>query len=419
MRSDTHPLSYTQQQVWFLDQLRPGAAVDQLLSATLRLRGPLDVTALGSALSQVAARHEVLRTRYDTAGDSAVQIVGPAVPVELTTVDLGELPAADRERQLCEIRIDELRNPIDLRKQAPWRAGLVRLGPDENVLLITVHHIAFDGLSWSLLAAELTELYRAELRHEPHALPALARQYHEVAAGGDGYDPAHLEYWRQRLAGLEPLDLPTDGVRPAEWDPAGDSVELTVPAEVADRLRELGRAARATPFMVHMAAFQLLLSRLGGRSDVAVGLSVSTRAGAAQAPLIGMFVNTVVLRTDVDAAAGFATLLEQARHGSLTALRNVDVPFDKVVAAVAPARDTSRNPLFQAAFTFHTRRRQAFTLDGLDVETCRRSGPRLRSTCRCTSRRTPTGRSPASSSTRRACSPGTGSSGSRRATCGC
>ncbi|GID90748.1 non-ribosomal peptide synthetase [Amorphoplanes digitatis] len=370
MRSDTHPLSYTQQQVWFLDQLRPGAAVDQLLSATLRLRGPLDVTALGSALSQVAARHEVLRTRYDTAGDSAVQIVGPAVPVELTTVDLGELPAADRERQLCEIRIDELRNPIDLRKQAPWRAGLVRLGPDENVLLITVHHIAFDGLSWSLLAAELTELYRAELRHEPHALPALARQYHEVAAGGDGYDPAHLEYWRQRLAGLEPLDLPTDGVRPAEWDPAGDSVELTVPAEVADRLRELGRAARATPFMVHMAAFQLLLSRLGGRSDVAVGLSVSTRAGAAQAPLIGMFVNTVVLRTDVDAAAGFATLLEQARHGSLTALRNVDVPFDKVVAAVAPARDTSRNPLFQAAFTFHTRRRQAFTLDGLDVETC-------------------------------------------------
>jgi amino acid adenylation domain-containing protein len=367
--TETRHLSYAQQQVWFLDQLRPGAAVDQLLSATLRLRGPLDVTALAAALSRIVERHEVLRTRYDTVGEAAVQVVDPAVPVELATLDLSGTPADEQRRRLREIRLDELRTPIDLSKQPPLRAGLIRLGPADTVLLITVHHIAFDGLSWSLLATELTELYRAALRHEPPALPPLARQYHEVAPRGDGYDPAHLEYWRQRLAGLEPLDLPTDGVRPAEWDPAGASVELTVPAELADRLRELGRSARATPFMVHLAAFQLLLARLGGRNDVAVGLSVSTRRGAEQAPLIGMFLNTVVVRTGVDATVGFGALLEQARHGSLTALRHVDVPFDRVVAAVAPTRDTSRNPLFQAAFGFNTRRRQTFTLDGLDVET--------------------------------------------------
>ncbi|ASW55447.1 non-ribosomal peptide synthetase [Plantactinospora sp. KBS50] len=367
---DPQPLSYAQQQVWLLDQLRPGAAIDQLVSATLRLRGPLDTAALGAALNQVAARHEVLRTRYDTVGDSAVQVVDPAGEIELCTVDLTGLPAAQRERRLHDIRVEELRTPIDLRKQSPWRAGLIRLDDTDTVLLITVHHIAFDGTSWSLLAEELRVLYAAALRGEPPTLPALAHQYREIAGRSGGPDADGLDYWRERLAGLEPLDLPTDGIRPADWDPAGDSVELTVPAEVAQRLSALGRANRATTSMVHIAAYQLLLSRLSGRADVAVGLSVSTRSGAEQAPLIGMFVNTIVLRTAVDGTAGFLDLLGQVRQDALAAFRHQHVPFERVVAAVSPARDTARNPLFQAAFNLATRRRQAFELDGLQVRTC-------------------------------------------------
>ncbi|MFG1678311.1 amino acid adenylation domain-containing protein [Micromonospora sp. NPDC049282] len=363
-------LSYAQQQVWFLDQLRPGAAIDQLLSAALRLRGPLDEAALTTALGQVAARHEVLRTRYEADGDTVVQVVHPDAEVELSTVDLSGLPAEERERRLHDIRVTELRTPIDLRKQVPWRAGLVRLGPDDTVLLITVHHIAFDGRSWDRLAAELDVRYAAARRGEDPGLPPLARQYREVARRPDGHDPAGLRYWREHLAGVQPLDLPTDGIRPPEWDPAGDSVELTVPADVAERLREIGRAGRATTFMVHLAAYQLLLGRLSGRGDVAVGVSVDTRAGAEQAALIGMFVNTVVLRAAIDPTAGFPALLEQARQRTIAALRHQHVPFDQVVAAVAPTRDASRNPLFQAAFRLAGRRRQAFTLDGLEVEIC-------------------------------------------------
>ncbi|AEV85005.1 thioester reductase [Actinoplanes sp. SE50] len=365
-----HPLSYPQQQIWFLDQLRPGAAIDQLLSAALRLRGPLDEAALAGALTGVAARHDVLRSRYETVGDRVVQVPGPVADVELSVTDLSGLTAAERDRRLHEIRVAELRDPIDLRRQAPWRAGLVRLGDRDTVLLITVHHIAFDGLSWIRFAEELSVLYAAGRCGEEPVLPSVPRQYHEVAPGGDGHELAGLDYWRERLAGLPPLELPTDRARPAIWEPGGDSVEVTVPAGVAQGLRRIGSTCRATPFMVHLAAYQLLLARLSGRGDIAVGVSVNTRTGAEQANVIGMFANTVVMRTTIDPADDFPGLVERVRRETLGAFGHQHVPFDRVVAAVAPARDPARNPLFQAAFQLAGRRRQSFALAGLAVETC-------------------------------------------------
>ncbi|GAA4671107.1 non-ribosomal peptide synthetase [Phytohabitans rumicis] len=368
------PLSVAQEQLWFLDQLRPGAAVDQLLSAALRIRGPLDAGALGAALTQVAARHSILRSRYDTVGDTAGMLVDPIAPVPLPVVDLTALPPAERERELHEVRTTDLRTPIDLHKQAPWRATLVRLAPDDAVLLVIVHHIAFDGLSWGVLARELEALYAAALGRPAPALAPLLTQYHQVARrererAGGGSAAAALAYWQERLAGLGPLELPADRLRPAQWVPDGASVPVTVPAELAMRLRDLGRAGRATPFMVHLAVFQLLLSRYSGQTDIGVGVSMNTRTGAETARLIGLFLDTVVIRSTVDETGGFPDLVAEVRQRVLEALRH-GAPFSEVMSRLSVTRDATRNPVFQAGFDWNTVRREPFRLAGLEVEVC-------------------------------------------------
>ncbi|WP_433528261.1 amino acid adenylation domain-containing protein [Micromonospora sp. CA-263727] len=367
-------LSAAQEQLWFVDQLRPGAAVDQLLSAALRLRGPLEVDALGVALTQVATRHAVLRSRYDTVDDTAVMVVDPATPVPLPVADLTALGPAEREHELDRLRAEELRIPIDLGRQAPWRTRLVRLAPDEAVLLVTVHHIAFDGLSWGVLARELDVLYAAASAGRTPELAPLATQYHEVARrererDGNGTTAPALAYWRERLTGLAPLELPTDRPRPARWAPDGASVPVVVPAELANRLRALGRAGRATPFMVHMAAFQLLLSRYSGQTDIGVGVSTNTRTEPETAGLIGLFVDTVAIRSVVAETAGFTDLVAQVRERVLEALRHA-VPFSRVMPQLDPARDAARNPVFQAGFGWAAARRESFRLAGLEVEVC-------------------------------------------------
>ncbi|MET8945257.1 amino acid adenylation domain-containing protein [Streptomyces sp. NPDC004542] len=368
------PLSFAQEQLWFLDQLRSGAATEYLMCEAFRIHGPLDPRLLEAAFTEISARHEVLRTRYGTAGGAGAQFVDEPGPVRLARLDLAGTAPADRAARVRELHAAELRTPIDLRDQAPWRLTLVRFAEDDAALLVTVHHIAFDGWSWGVLARELHELCTAFAAGRPSPLDAVPVQYADFArwqrdtwASAPERAERRRGYWRERLAGLEPLELPADRRRPAHWDPAGESVPFTLPAELAGRLAVLGRDAGATPFMVHLAAFQLLLARWSGRTDVAVGVSVSDRDQVELEPLIGLFLNTVVLRTDLSGRCSFLDLLARVRETTLDAYEYQDVPFGWVVADLAPERDPSRNPVFQVGFALHNAERRPLRLPGLDV----------------------------------------------------
>ncbi|MFC5286433.1 amino acid adenylation domain-containing protein [Actinokineospora guangxiensis] len=362
------PLSFAQEQLWFLDQLRSGAT-EYLMHWAYRLRGPVDTGALASALTEIAARHEVLRTRYESVDGVPVQVIDPPGPAPLAVV------AVDGEAGVRELGAADVATPIDLRAAWPWRVTLASYGPDESVLMFAVHHIAFDGWSIGVLADELSTLYAAFLAGEPSPLPELEVQYVDYVEwqrdwweSPDGGLRKQQKYWSERLAGLAPLELPADRPRPATWEPAGDSVEFTVPAELAAAVTAVGRRHDATPFMTLMAAYQLLLSRYARTEDVAVGVSIAGRAQVELESLAGLFLNTVVLRTDLAGEPTFGELLARVRNTALDAFGNQDVPFERVVNALAPERDLSRNPVFQVAFGLHNQRRTPLALAGVEVE---------------------------------------------------
>ncbi|WP_406630956.1 non-ribosomal peptide synthetase [Amycolatopsis sp. WGS_07] len=358
------PLSFSQERLWFLDALRPGGT-EYLLPLTLRVRGKLDVPALSCSIDAFVARHEVLRTRYRSREGVPIQAVGKPqqvpLPIEGVTED-----------EVDTVVAAELTVPFDLATDLPLRARLLRLDARDHVLLIVVHHIAFDGASWDVLAAELAELYRAFHAGALPELPALPIQYADFALwqredaqtrlGGQ------LAYWRERLAGLTPLELPADRPRGPVWDPAGAAVRVEVPAALAERLTALGRSRRATPFMVLLAAYQVFLARHTGGTDIAVGCPVAGRTPAEVEGLAGFFVNTLVLRADLGGDPAFTAFLDQVAGTALDAFGNQDVPFDWLVGEFEPDRDLSRNPLVQAFFGLHEVPAQRFRLPGLDVE---------------------------------------------------
>jgi amino acid adenylation domain-containing protein len=369
-----YPLSFEQEQLWFLDQLRSGAR-EYMLGWRFRLRGALDRDALTAALTEISARHEILRTRYETVDGRPVQVIDEPAPVGLALVDLTGCAPGEAVRRADEIARDEVSTPVDLSTQPPWRVVLVQLAPDDAILVIAVHHIAFDNSSMGIVARELRLLYTAYLEGQPSPLDPLPVQYADFAGWrrelwSEPYEglTRQADYWRGQLAGLEPLELPTDRPRPAVWDPDGDSVKFVVPAALAGELAALGRAARATPFMVFLAAFKLLLSRYSGQRDIGVGVSMTVRNRDELEQLVGPLLNTVVLRTDLSGDPTFAGLLARTRETTLDAFEHQDVPFQCLVAELAPGRDLSRNPLFQASFVVHNAQGERLGLPGLVVE---------------------------------------------------
>ncbi|MFI8460812.1 amino acid adenylation domain-containing protein [Kitasatospora sp. NPDC085464] len=352
-RGERAPLSFAQQRMWFADQLEPGSAVYHV-PLPVRLAGPLDADALRAALGALVARHEILRTVYRLDGDQPVQQVLPAADVALPLIDLTSAGSdAERDQALRDRVAAAATRPFDLAAEPPVRWELVRLGQEDHALLAVLHHIAVDGWSTGVLLRELAELYPAVGR--PGALPEPPLQYadyalwqHELADSG-ALDE-QLRYWQDRLSGVTELDLPTDRPRTAGASFRGGQVDLVIGAELAARVRALAASGRTTLFTAASAAFQVMLGKLSGRTDVAVGTPVAGRSRSELEGLVGCFVNTVVLRADLAADPRFRDVLAAAGADALAAFAHQDVPFERVADLVAVDRHSTRTPVFQAMF---------------------------------------------------------------------
>ncbi|MBL1100668.1 non-ribosomal peptide synthase/polyketide synthase [Streptomyces coffeae] len=366
------PLSYAQQRLWFLDSFEPDST-EYITPLALRMRGDLDVEALSRALTALVARHESLRTTFDTVDGRGVQIVRPPAEIRLTPTDLSELSAGEREAELAELLGYERARPFDLRRGPLLRTALIRMDARDHVLGLTLHHIITDGWSTGVLTGDLRELYRAELSGGTPDLSPLPVGYADYAAWqraelSGPHAEEQLAYWKHQLAGVPPLELPTDRPRPAVQTRNGATVEFTLPADMAGRLKDRGRSRGTTLFMTLVAASQILLSRLSGRRDIAVGTVTSGRDRTEVERLIGFFVNTLVLRSSVDPRRGFTDFLAEVRGTVLDAFAHQSVPFERVVDEVQPARDTSRTPLFQAMVVLQNIPAPAMELPGLVLE---------------------------------------------------
>ncbi|MFD9574668.1 amino acid adenylation domain-containing protein [Streptomyces sp. NPDC059982] len=376
-RPEVLPLSFAQRRLWFLAQLEgPNPAYHVPL--TVRLTGRLDRNALAAAVIDVLTRHESLRTVFPAvSGEPRQRILAPEdLPVALTVVEAGP----NRERAgTREAVLAAVRQPFDLSSDVPFRVTLFADGPHEHVLVLVAHHIAADGWSLAPLARDLSAAYTARRRgSEPRWAP-LPVQYADYTLWqrellGDEKDPGSLlsrqsAYWREALADLPAeLELPVDRSQPDDSGMPQNAVPVRVPAAVHRQLVTLAREHGATPFMVLHAALSALLHRLGAGSDIPVGTPVAGRTDDATDDLIGFFVSTLVLRTDLSGDPSFAELLERGKERCLAALAHQDMPFDLLVEDLAPARSAGRHPLFQIMLALQNNTRAELQLPGLDVE---------------------------------------------------
>jgi len=367
------PLSFSQMRLWFLDQLVPGSAAYNIPGA-LRLVGVLDPSVLQRVVDECVRRHEVLRTRFVADEDGMPHhVVSPAAARPLPLVDLvglGEERAASEADRLTG---EDAERPFDLETGPVLRATLLRLAPEVHVVLLNVHHIASDGWSQILLFQELTGLYRAFADGRPSPLPELPIQYSDFAAWQQAWLRGEvlerqLGFWRERLAGGEPLELPTDRPRPAVQTFQGSTLGVELETDLSERLESLARAEGASPFMVLLAAFKVLLSRYSRQRDLSVGFPVANRKRMEIESLIGLFANTLVLRSEVLPGETFRELVARVRAVALQAYEHQDLPFEKLVDELAPERDMSRNPLFQVMFTFQKGKRSRIELPGLSFQ---------------------------------------------------
>jgi amino acid adenylation domain-containing protein len=358
-REQDLPLSYAQERLWFIEQLEPGSATYNIAFA-LRLEGVLKRGGLRHSLEEMLRRHEILRTSFPMEQGVPVQRIAPSLELKLyeEEVDLSAAEGwaeAERRQEAQRLARAEAERPFDLAHGPLLRVKLLRLGEQEHVLVVTMHHIISDGWSTGVMVREFSRLYEAYTRGEGSSLEELQIQYGDYTVWqrewlqGEGMEE-HLGYWKQQLAGVEALDLPTEGKRRGQGNTAGGSVSWEFSEELSRELNRLGRRHGATLFMTLLGGWQLLLSRYSGQQDVAVGTVIANRNRVEMEGLIGLFVNTLVLRTDVGGNPSFVELLERVRETTLGAYAHQDVPFEKVVEELQPERDLSRTPLFQVMF---------------------------------------------------------------------
>lgn len=349
----SYPLSFSQERLWFLDQFQPGSPLYNI-PASMPAPGPLSAEVLRRALNEIVARHEVLRTTFREHDREPFQLVAPRLELRLPVVDLrGRPDLIDLVQRLTAI---EARRPFDLRRGPLLRVMLLRLADQEHLFLITMHHIISDGWSGGIFYRELGQLYAAFAAGQPSPLKPLTLQYgqfaqHQRAGLGGEVLEEQLEYWRRQLTDIPSfLELPTDRARPAVQTFRGSMLAFSVGREVQATLRALAQAEDATPFMVLLTAFKVLLQRYTGTDDLLVGTPIANRTRVELEALIGFFVNTLVLRTDLAGKPTFRDLLRRVKEVTIDAYAHQDLPFAKLVEEVRPERDLSHNPLFQVMF---------------------------------------------------------------------
>jgi amino acid adenylation domain-containing protein len=365
------PLSFAQQRLWFLYQLAPDNPFYNVPTA-IHLKGRLNCAALERSLQEIVRRHDALRTRFTTVDGEPVQIVESGVSVDLSKVNLQTVAVSDRERVSQQLATAEAQRPFNLTTDALLRVTLLQFDPTESVLLLTMHHIVADGWSLGVLIRELACFYTALVEGKLPSLPPLPIQYTDFACWQRDWLKGELEeqlaYWRKQLHDLPEVELPHDRPRPAVQTYRGATYPLQISPTLTQSLEALSQQSGASLFMVLLAAFQTLLYRYTGQEDIAIGSPIANRHRSELEGLIGFFVNSLVLRSDLSGNPTFCELLERVRNVALEAYEHQDLPFEKLVEELDPERDLSRNPLFQIAFALQNAPMQPLKLPGLTLE---------------------------------------------------
>jgi aryl carrier-like protein len=372
-RLEPLPLSFAQQRLWFLAQLDQRAGAAYAIPGGVRLKGSLDVAALQAAMNRIVARHEALRTFFDSVDGAPVQLVAPPeVGLALERADLSD--HIEAETELERLAAEEAAAPFDLARGPLIRGRLIRLADDDHVLLVTMHHIVSDGWSMGVLVNEFSALYAAYSQGEPDPLAALPIQYADYAVWQRRWITGEvlqrqLDFWRKHLSDAPALlELPTDRPRPAVQDYAGESFGFELDAELTANLKALSQRHGTTLFMTLLASWAALLARLSGQLDVVIGTPVANRHRAEIEPLIGCFVNTQALRVHLSGSPSVAELLAQVRTTALAAQAHQDIPFEQVVEALSPIRSMAHSPIFQVMFAWQNAPEGSLDLPGLQLE---------------------------------------------------
>jgi len=370
---DSAELSFAQQRLWFLYRMDPNSPFYNISSAW-RLRGPLDVDALKNSLNIIIQRHEALRTTFSMREGDPVQLIAPSLSLPLPVIDLRDLPDTQRDIEVQRLLTEEARQSFQLEKGPLLSAKLLRLEKQQHVFVLVIHHIISDGWSMGVLMREMSKLYEALTAGQPDPLPALPIQYADFAQWqrkalrGELLDE-QLRYWEERLAGAAPvLELPTDRPRPAVQSFNGTHDTWLLDDTVADGLKRLGQQEKSTLFMTLLAAFQMLLRHYTRQQDIVVGSPIAGRQQQQTEGLIGFFVNTLALRTNLSGDPTFRELLGEVRETTLEAYAHQDLPFEKVVEELKPERSLSYSPLFQIMFVLENASTETLHLKGLDIQ---------------------------------------------------
>ncbi len=371
-RNGASPLSFAQERLWFMEQLEPGQPFNNIPVA-FRMEGALNLSALERAMAEMVRRHKPLRTSFKDAGGRPVAVVVPAAAVAIPIVDLSLLTATAQEDRAKRCMLEEARRPFDLAKRPLLRATLIRLAEAQHLLLLTTHHIVCDGWSMGVFYREFSALYQAFSNEKPSPLPELKFDYADFARWQrerlqGGALEKQLNFWIKQLQGAATaLALPTDYPRAPMQTYRGATQHFALPANLLEELRQLSRREDVTLFMLLLSAFQALLHRYTGQQDILIGSPVAGRTRVETECLIGLFLNTVVLRGDLTGDATFRELLRRNRRVALDAYAHQEVPFEKIVDALQPGRDLSRPPLFQVMFVLQNEPMQPLELAGLKL----------------------------------------------------
>ncbi|MEG5056162.1 condensation domain-containing protein, partial [Microcoleus sp. B13-B6] len=364
------PLSFAQTRMWLLDQLKSGNPAYNR-PTNIRLVGGINVAVLEFCLNEIVRRHEVLRASFAAVDGKPVQVIAPSLTLTLPIVDISNLPSQDKQAKLQQLATEEAQRPFNLAFGSLVRANLVRLGEQEHILLLTLHHIIFDGWSVGVLLKELALLYEAFGAGKPSTVSELPIQYADFAywqqqhLQGEVLE-SQLAYWRGQLGGdLPVLELPTDRARSPVQTFRGAKQSLLLPKSLTQSLKLLSQREGVTLFMTLLAAFKILLHRYTGQEDIVVGAPIAGRDRIETETLIGIFINTLVLRTYVDSKLTFLQLLATVRKVAIEAYEHQGIPFEKLVEELQPDRDLSHTPLFQVLFQLRNVPNETVEVQGL------------------------------------------------------